>query len=93
MRVALAAMVPIASRLCCAAPTTRSATASRRCSCRSIRVDRVARLMRCGERTRQLVPGTLSAWIGLQFPRLPGVGVRGVCRMMVTEMDEHFSLT
>jgi hypothetical protein len=60
----------------------------------SIRVDRAARrvTVRAGDARAELVPGTLSAWIGLQFRALPGVGVRGVCRMMVTEMDEHFSL-
>ncbi len=39
-----------------------------------------------------LAPGTLSPWITLEFRAVPGVKVRGVCRMLVTELDEHFSL-
>lgn len=42
--------------------------------------------------TIKLVPGTLSPWITLQFRAAPGVKVQGVCRMLITEMDEHFSL-
>ena len=42
--------------------------------------------------TLRLVPGTLSPWVTLQFRAVPGVKVQGVCRMLVTEMDEHFSL-
>lgn len=37
-------------------------------------------------------PGDLTDWVTLQFPAAPGVKVSGLCRMMVTEMDEHFSL-
>lgn len=40
-----------------------------------------------------LTAGVLSDWIALAFPTLPGVAtVRGLARLMVTEMDEHFSL-
>jgi predicted AlkP superfamily phosphohydrolase/phosphomutase len=40
----------------------------------------------------ELEPGTLSPWIGLTFRGAPRVRVQGLCRMLVTEMDEHFSL-
>jgi predicted AlkP superfamily phosphohydrolase/phosphomutase len=36
--------------------------------------------------------GVLSNWIELSFHAAPGIRVRGICRMMVTEMGEHFSL-
>lgn len=45
-----------------------------------------------GDETRELVPGKLSDWVPLTFSAAPGVKVRGIARMMVTEMDEHFSL-
>src|SRR4029453_9548808 len=34
----------------------------------------------------------LSDWITLSFRAAPGIKVSANCRMMVTEMDEHFSL-
>ena len=34
----------------------------------------------------------LSDWITLTFKAVPGIKVSGNCRMMVTEMGEHFSL-
>ena len=60
----------------------------------AIQVDRAARRVRVrvNGSSLDLVPGTLSPWVTLQFRALPGVDVRGVCRMLVTEMDEHFSL-
>jgi len=36
--------------------------------------------------------GELSDWVSMKFRVAPGISVRGICRMMVTEMDEHFSL-
>ena len=36
--------------------------------------------------------GELSDWVKLTFKPGLGVKVRGICRMMVTEMGEHFSL-
>jgi predicted AlkP superfamily phosphohydrolase/phosphomutase len=39
-----------------------------------------------------LEPGTLSDWVPLVFPAMPGVKVRGLTRLLVTEMGEHFSL-
>jgi predicted AlkP superfamily phosphohydrolase/phosphomutase len=44
-----------------------------------------------GDRVR-LTKGRLSDWVGMKFRVAPGISVRGICRMMVTEMDEHFSL-
>jgi predicted AlkP superfamily phosphohydrolase/phosphomutase len=40
----------------------------------------------------ELEEGVLSDWIQLVFKAAPGVKVQGLCRMMVTEIDEHFSL-
>jgi predicted AlkP superfamily phosphohydrolase/phosphomutase len=42
--------------------------------------------------TVELRPGELSEWTTLTFKAAPGISVSGLCRMMVTEMDEHFSL-
>jgi predicted AlkP superfamily phosphohydrolase/phosphomutase len=39
-----------------------------------------------------LVPGRLSGWVNLAFRAAPGVKVRAICRMMLTEMNEHVSL-
>jgi predicted AlkP superfamily phosphohydrolase/phosphomutase len=59
-----------------------------------IALDRAQRRVhvRAGDVRIDLEPGTLSPWITLQFTALPGVKVSGLCRMLVTEMDEHFSL-
>jgi predicted AlkP superfamily phosphohydrolase/phosphomutase len=43
-------------------------------------------------RTLELAVGELSDWIELSFRAAPGIKVRGICRMMVTEIGEHFSL-
>ena len=40
----------------------------------------------------ELEPGQLSAWVRLRFPAIAGMKVNGICRMMVTEMNEHVSL-
>jgi predicted AlkP superfamily phosphohydrolase/phosphomutase len=40
----------------------------------------------------ELEPGKLSDWVPLRFPAIAGMKVNGICRMMVTEMDEHVSL-
>ncbi len=45
-----------------------------------------------GEEELELEPGTLSDWVTLSFQAAPMVTVTGICRMQVTEMDEHFSL-
>jgi predicted AlkP superfamily phosphohydrolase/phosphomutase len=39
-----------------------------------------------------LEPGELSDWVKLSFKAIPGIKVNGICRMMITEMDEHLSL-
>jgi hypothetical protein len=44
-----------------------------------------------GDRVR-LQKGKLSDWVSVTFRAAPGIKVRGICRMMITEMDEHFSL-
>ena len=45
-----------------------------------------------GKLDLELVPHVLSEWVQLEFHAAPGVKVRGCCRLMVTEMGEHFSL-
>ncbi|MCB1761459.1 MAG: alkaline phosphatase family protein, partial [Gammaproteobacteria bacterium] len=55
---------------------------------------------RAGQRTRigidgddfELVTGRLSPWVSLRFRAAPGVTVSGLCRMLVSEADEEFSL-
>ncbi len=42
--------------------------------------------------TVELEPKRLSDWIPLTFKAVPGIKVSGICRMQVTEMDDHFSL-
>lgn len=57
-------------------------------------------LDRAGRRARVQLDGTavdlkekeLSGWVTLSFKAAPGIKVSANCRMMVTEMDEHFSL-
>ncbi len=39
-----------------------------------------------------LLPGRLSDWVTLTFRAAPGIKVTGITRLLVTEMDEHFSL-
>jgi predicted AlkP superfamily phosphohydrolase/phosphomutase len=59
-----------------------------------IRLDRAAKRARLQLNGQQLdlEPGRLTDWIKLEFPAAPGVKISGLCRMMVTELDEHFSL-
>jgi predicted AlkP superfamily phosphohydrolase/phosphomutase len=59
-----------------------------------IELDRKASRARItiGDETRLLVPKELSDWIPLSFKAVPGIKVSGMCRVMVTEMGEHFSL-
>jgi predicted AlkP superfamily phosphohydrolase/phosphomutase len=40
----------------------------------------------------ELPQGQLSPWMALSFRAAPGVKVSGLCRMLVTEAGEHFSL-
>ena len=39
-----------------------------------------------------LTQGTLSDWVSLSFQALPGVTVKGLTRLLVIEMGDHFSL-
>ena len=58
------------------------------------------RLDRVGQQTRVILggeeitlqTGALSAWIPVAFSAMPGVTVKGMTRLLVTEMGEHFSL-
>jgi len=40
----------------------------------------------------ELVPGRLSDWIPMRFRAAPAVTVSGITRLLVTELNEHFSL-
>jgi predicted AlkP superfamily phosphohydrolase/phosphomutase len=40
----------------------------------------------------ELEVGRLSDWVGLAFRAAPGIKVRAICRMLLTEMGEHVSL-
>lgn len=59
-----------------------------------IRLDRSKRLAEVDlDGTRlELVPGRLSDWVTLRFPAAPAITVSGITRLLVTEMEEHFSL-
>ena len=58
------------------------------------RLDREARQVHVelGAHTVTLPVGTLSDWIPLAFSAMPGVTVKGLTRLLVTELGEHFSL-
>jgi len=45
-----------------------------------------------GGESHELAVGELSDWVPLAFRVAPGIKARGITRMMVTEMDGHFSL-
>jgi predicted AlkP superfamily phosphohydrolase/phosphomutase len=59
-----------------------------------IDADRAARRVRVSfdRSVVELEPGKLSEWVRLTFPVVPGIKASGICRMMVTELDEHLSL-
>ena len=59
-----------------------------------ITLDRTAQVARIelNGKVTELEPGTLSDWVTIVFTAVPGVKVSGICRMMVTEMGEYFSL-
>ena len=59
-----------------------------------VRLDREARQVHVevGSHKVTLPVGTLSDWIPLAFSALPGVTVKGLTRLLVTELGEHFSL-
>jgi predicted AlkP superfamily phosphohydrolase/phosphomutase len=60
----------------------------------SIELDRAARRahVQLDGSAVDLKDKQLSDWVTLTFKAAPGIKVRANCRMMVTEMDEHFSL-
>ncbi|HUF78434.1 MAG TPA: alkaline phosphatase family protein, partial [Thermoanaerobaculia bacterium] len=60
----------------------------------AIELDRKAGKARIsvGDEELELAPGKLSPWVPLSFSAAPGIKVRGITRMMVTEMGEHLSL-
>ncbi len=60
----------------------------------TIEMDRKARRARVniGGEAVELEERKLSRWITLTFKAAPGIKVSGVCRVMVTEMGEEFSL-
>jgi predicted AlkP superfamily phosphohydrolase/phosphomutase len=57
-------------------------------------LDRAARVVHVdiGGVCVDLEPGRLSDWVRLRFRAVPGIDVTGLSRLLVTEMDEHFSL-
>jgi len=60
----------------------------------TIDLDRAARraTVSVDGRSVALEPGKLSDWTPFAFKAAPGIKVSGICRMMVTELDDHFSL-
>ena len=59
-----------------------------------VRIDRARRRVRVSVNGAELElePGRLSDWVKLKFHAAPAVNVHGLTRLLVTEMDEHFSL-
>jgi len=59
-----------------------------------VTVERAARRARvkAGAAEVDLALGELSGWVTLTFPVMPGIKLSGICRMMLTEADEHVSL-
>ena len=45
-----------------------------------------------GGETLELRRGELSDWVDLAFRAVPGIKVRGICRLLLTETGEHVSL-
>jgi predicted AlkP superfamily phosphohydrolase/phosphomutase len=60
----------------------------------AIRLDRAAGRahVEIGGTALRLTAGELSDWVALRFRAMPGVTVKGLTRLLVTEMGEHFSL-
>ncbi len=55
------------------------------------RSNRLARIDLDGDIV-DLHPGRLSEWLTVRFRAAPGIVVTGICRLLVTELDEHVSL-
>jgi predicted AlkP superfamily phosphohydrolase/phosphomutase len=60
----------------------------------SVRLDRPRQRahVEIGSQRVTLALGELSDWVALSFAAVPGVTVKGLSRLLVTEMGEHFSL-
>jgi predicted AlkP superfamily phosphohydrolase/phosphomutase len=60
----------------------------------SLSLDRAGRVVHAhvGGTHVDLVPGRLSDWVKLRFPAVPGIEITGISRLLVTEMDDQFSL-
>jgi predicted AlkP superfamily phosphohydrolase/phosphomutase len=60
----------------------------------SVRVDRAARRAYVELDGTQLTvePGRMTDWVTLTFRAAPGIKTSGICRLLLTEMDEHVSL-
>ncbi len=48
--------------------------------------------LKVGDKDLSLKVNELSDWTELAFPAVPGVKVRGIVRIMITELEPHFSL-
>jgi predicted AlkP superfamily phosphohydrolase/phosphomutase len=48
--------------------------------------------LKVGDEALDLAPGKLTDWVPLTFEAALGIKVRGIARMMITEMGEHVSL-
>jgi len=59
-----------------------------------VRLDRQAKSaeVSIGDAKVTLASGELSDWVSLSFSAAPGVSVKGITRLLVTEMGDHFSL-
>ena len=59
-----------------------------------IRLDRTGKRahVAIGGTSLTLAVGELSEWVTLRFPAAPGVTVKGLTRLLVTELGDHFSL-
>ena len=60
----------------------------------SLKVDREGGKARfaLGDEERELTLGELSDWVPICFKAAPTIKVKGICRVMLTEADEHVSL-
>jgi len=48
--------------------------------------------VRLGASRLTLRRGELSAWVPVRFRAAPGIAAQGICRLLLTELDEHVSL-
>ena len=59
-----------------------------------MRIDREAARVRVDLDGQQIAlePGVMTNWIPIRFRAAPGLTVNGICRLLLTEFDEHVSL-